>query len=116
MFFIAPFGLWAVFCYNRTDRLKERFVFLKKQQKRFMLLTILTVIYLLFSCFYWYFYGYFSGQNLASLFVTGASLLRYAFLLWIALWGYTALKQTQRVAYFYLALFFINLISPYFFH
>ncbi|MBR8698807.1 hypothetical protein I8F93_15615 [Enterococcus gallinarum] len=95
--------------------MKERVFRLKKQQQRFMILAVLTIIHLIFSSFYLYFYGYFNGQNLASFFVVITSLLRYGFLLWIAVWGYLAMKHTQKAAFFYLALFFINLIFPYFF-
>ena len=88
----------------------------RKNTQHFLLLTVLSVGHLLFSTTsYPFLFAYFNSHDYAALFATAMALLRVLFLLWIALWGYSALKEHPPSSWLYLALFFLNLIVPFFF-
>ncbi|MFS1068041.1 hypothetical protein I6I79_08945 [Enterococcus casseliflavus] len=88
----------------------------RKNKQHFLLLTVLSVGHLLFSTTsYPFLFAYFNSHDYAALFATAMAVLRVLFLFWIALWGYSALKEHPPSSWLYLALFFLNLIVPYFF-
>ncbi|OTN77646.1 hypothetical protein A5886_002746 [Enterococcus sp. 8G7_MSG3316] len=85
--------------------------------KRFFWLSIgLTVLHLIGASYYPYFYAYFNGLDQAAAFATVVTLLRVIFLCWLAYCGYRTLHDQQRLTWLYTALFFVNLICPYFFN
>ncbi len=66
----------------------------RKNKQHFLLLTMLSVGHLLFSTTsYPFLFAYFNSHDYAALFATAMAVLRVLFLLWIALWGYSSLKE-----------------------
>lgn len=88
----------------------------KSNTRMFWLSIGLTAFHLIGSSYYPYFCAYFNGQNQAAAFAAITTVLRILLLSWIAYCGYRALHQQKRLTWLYAALFFVNLICPYFFN
>lgn len=89
---------------------------MSKSNKRFFWLSIaLTVLHLIASSYYLYFYAYFNQQDQATAFAAIVTFIRIVLLAWLAYCGYRALHEQQRVTWLYVALFFVNLVCPYLF-
>jgi len=104
------------FCYNEEDFTyrKERYDS-KKQTAFFAFNCTFCGTLAFFNHKLPLLFAYFNSHDYAALFATAMAVLRVPFLLWIALWGYSALKEHPPSSWLYLALFFLNLIVPYFF-
>lgn len=85
----------------------------KKHRYLITVITILTLIHMVFCTFYPRIYGYFNTQDLLPSFLTVLLVIRVLFFAGVAFCGFLAIKdRSNKVLPFYLILFFFNLIIP----